>query len=95
MTTEGSLALVCPYCGATVTINQETVGPPYQTYEKPESIECYASGCEATWEPNGVPRYAPKWERYPGLYTKPRRAVERAATHTTPPGGDVETERTP
>lgn len=34
--------------------------------------------CYATWEPNGVPRDAPRWERWPDLYHPPRRAVERA-----------------
>lgn len=74
----GTVALVCPYCGATVSINTETVGQPYLTYERPESIECYADDCYATWEPNGVPRDAPRWERWPDLYYPPRRAVERA-----------------
>ena len=56
----------------------ETVGRPYLTYETPESIECYASDCGATWEPNGVPRDAPRWERWPDLYDPPQRALERA-----------------
>jgi len=28
-------ALVCPYCGATLHINLETVGRPYLTEERP------------------------------------------------------------
>lgn len=75
---EGGVALVCPYCGATLAINTETVGPAYMSEDKPESIECYAGDCEATWEPNGTPRNAPRWERYPDLYDMPGRAVERA-----------------
>ena len=78
----GSLALVCPYCGATVSINLETVGPAYLTHERPESIECYASDCEATWEPNGEPRDAPRWERCPGLHDAPKRAGEREHQRT-------------
>jgi len=73
----GSIALVCPYCGATLRINLEQEGRPYLEYEVPESIECYADDCKAGWEPNGVPRDAPRWERYPGLYDEPIRAIER------------------
>lgn len=75
------VALACPYCGAGLTINTETVGPPYLTYERPESIECDAYSdvhCGATWEPDGTPRDAPEWVRYPGLYSKP--------ALVTPPG---------
>lgn len=82
----GSLALVCPYCGATLTINLETEGRPYLTYEVPESIECYATDCGATWEPNGELRDAPSWVRYPDLFDPPARAVEWAARRVTPPG---------
>ena len=39
-------ALVCPNCGATLVINMETVGRPYLTEERPESIECYASDAQ-------------------------------------------------
>ena len=72
-------ALVCPNCGATLVINMETVGRPYLTEERPESIECYAGDCEAEWEPNGAPRNGPRWERYPDLYSPPARAIEREA----------------
>ena len=72
-------AIVCPYCGATLSINLETVGPQYLTYDRPESIECYADDCGAEWEPNGEPREAPRWERWPTLYAPPARAVERTA----------------
>lgn len=86
----GSLALVCPYCGATLTINLETEGRPYLTYEVPESIECYATDCGATWEPNGEPRDAPSWVRHPDLFDPPARAVERAVRRVTPPGSSAE-----
>lgn len=68
------VALACPHCGAGLTINMETVGPAYLTYERPESIECDAYSdvhCAATWEPDGTPRDAPEWVRYPGLYEAP------------------------
>lgn len=71
---EAAVALTCPYCGAGLVINLETVGPPYLTYERAESIECDAYSsihCGATWEPDGTPRDAPDWVRYPDLYSKP------------------------
>ena len=80
----GSIALVCPYCGATLRINLETEGRPYFEDEVPESIECYAYDCKADWEPNGVPRSAPRWERCPVLYDEPHLAIER---RTRPVGG--------
>ena len=72
-------ALVCPNCGATLVITMAPVGRPYLTEERPESIECYAGDCEAEWEPNGVPRNGPRWERYPDLYSPPARAIQREA----------------
>ncbi|KQP63042.1 hypothetical protein ASF47_18700 [Nocardioides sp. Leaf285] len=57
-------------------INTETAGPAYLTYERPESIECDAYSdvhCGATWEPNGTPRDAPGWVRWPDLYPAPER----------------------
>lgn len=48
-TTPAPLSLVCTYCGSTLSINTETVGPAYLTYERPESIECDALDCSATW----------------------------------------------
>jgi uncharacterized protein YbaR (Trm112 family) len=74
----GLRALVCPYCGASLTVNQETAGSPYLTYERVESVECYASDCGAAWEPNGEPRDLPRWLAWPGLFEAPQRAKERA-----------------
>lgn len=88
--TSGSLALVCPYCGATVQINLEWQGRPYLQEQVPESIECYADDCEATWEPNGVPRDAPKWERCPDVYDEPRRARERRERDNMPVTPDTD-----
>jgi hypothetical protein len=80
--------LACPYCGAGLSINTETVGPAYLTYEKPEAIECDAYSdvhCGATWEPDGTPRNAPDWVRWPDLYAKPERLSRPGSTT---PGDD-------
>jgi hypothetical protein len=78
------IALVCVYCGTALTINTETVGPAYLTYERPESIECDALDCGAVWEPDGTPRDVPPWVGYPGLYPIPDRVAQRAGHTTTP-----------
>lgn len=67
-------ALACPYCGSSLWINTETVGRPYLTYEKPESIECNATDCGAVWDPDGSVRDEPRWIRYPDAYTTPERS---------------------
>lgn len=50
------LALTCPYCGSKLTVNLETTGRPYLSYEVVESIECDDWKCGAEWEPDGTPR---------------------------------------
>lgn len=60
--------LTCPHCGGKLRINLETKGSRYMTYEVAEAIEC-DDDCQATWEPDGTARDAPKWVRYPGLYS--------------------------
>jgi hypothetical protein len=82
LTAEEREALACPYCGASLRVVSETVGPAYLTYERPESIECDAYSdvhCAATWEPDGTPRDAPEWMRYPDLYSGPARPAPASA----------------
>lgn len=78
--------LVCPYCGAAqLVVNLETQGQAYLTYEVPGDITCEADGCEAVWEPDGTPRDAPRWVRYPDLYDPPPRAVQPRGDENSPP----------
>ena len=51
--------LACPYCGGKLTVNTETTGRAYLSYEVPESITCDEMGCQAVWEPDGTPRDLP------------------------------------
>lgn len=78
------LSLRCPYCGGTLTIDQETAGPPYLTYETPESITCWT--CDARWEPDGTFREPAKWLAFPDLYRAPDE--DEAAGVTGAPAAD-------
>lgn len=63
--------LACSYCGGKLTVDLETKGSAYLTYEAPESVTCNELGCQAVWEPDGTPRELPDFMRFPSLYTRP------------------------
>lgn len=63
--------IACTYCGGKLTVDTETTGRAYLSYEVPESITCDEMGCQAVWEPDGTPRELPAFVRYPSLYNRP------------------------
>jgi uncharacterized protein YbaR (Trm112 family) len=63
--------LACPYCGGKLTVDTETTGRAYLSYEAPESIVCDEMGCGAAWETDGTSRDLPGFVRHPSLYAQP------------------------
>jgi hypothetical protein len=52
--------LRCPHCGGDLSVEMETRGSAYLTYEAVESIECQTWECSAAWDQYGEPLREPK-----------------------------------
>ncbi len=52
--------LRCPVCGGDLSVEMETRGQNYLTYEAVESIECQTWECMAAWDQYGEPIREPK-----------------------------------
>lgn len=64
------LPLTCPYCGKTdLSIDMETRGLAYLTYEAAVGITC--DQCNAEWTTGGCPVKAARWIEYPGVFAAP------------------------